>query len=144
MGYRGQNSESDVRTDEFGGYSKPWHNSEDQTVAVDGKDGRGEILTPQQIKTALKLNQMSAEKEADFETISESLKLEIDKLALELIGRPSPAGTRQIVKQITASAVFNASKSGMIKNSTTFTQIKSQRPGWEYGRTLKRTVNLSS
>jgi hypothetical protein len=42
-------------TDEFGGYSKTWK-KEKECIGVDGKDGRGERLTPQQIKTALKIN----------------------------------------------------------------------------------------
>lgn len=39
-------------------------------LGVEGKDGQGELLTPQQIKTALKINQEAAEREAEFESIA--------------------------------------------------------------------------
>lgn len=63
-----------IHTDEFGGYSKTWKNNqggnESMIMGVEGQDGQGEMLTPQQIKTALKINQEAAEREAEFESIA--------------------------------------------------------------------------
>ena len=39
-------------------------------LGVVGQDGLGDKLTPQQVKTALKIHQISVEKEADFESIA--------------------------------------------------------------------------
>ena len=61
---------------------KSWVKERDQCIGVDGKDGRGERLTPQQIKTALKINKDAAEKDADFESIANQLNLQIDRIAL--------------------------------------------------------------
>lgn len=60
----------------------------------------GDRLTPQQIKTALKINQIAAEREADFESIAKQLGLDIDREALNLVSAPSPTGRRQIVRRI--------------------------------------------
>lgn len=58
------------------------------------------MMTPQQIKTALKINQIAAEREAEFESIAETLGLDIDRIALELVSAPSPTGRRQVVRRI--------------------------------------------
>ena len=54
-------------------------------IGVDGKDGKGEQMTPQQIKTALKIHQLAAEKEADFESIAMQLGLNIEEMALNIV-----------------------------------------------------------
>lgn len=64
------------KDDEFGGYTKPWR-FEKSTVS--GIDGFGSQLTPQQIKTALKINQIAAEREAEFESIARQLGLNIEE-----------------------------------------------------------------
>jgi len=48
----------------------------------------------------LKINQLAAEREADFESIANQLGLNIEKLAYELVSAPSPTGNRQIVRRI--------------------------------------------
>ncbi len=62
-------------------------------VGVDGTGG-GERMTPQQIKTALKIHKMAAEKEADFESIATKLGLNIEQLALQIVSAPSPTNRR--------------------------------------------------
>ena len=63
-------------------------------IGVDGKDGYGEQMTPQQIKTALKIHQLAAEKEADFESIAAQLGLDIEGLAQRIVEQPSPSNRR--------------------------------------------------
>lgn len=85
--------------EENGALKKGW--ATDQTiVGVDGRDGLGSMMTPQQIKTALKINQIAAEREAEFESIAETLGIDIDKIALDLVSAPSPTGRRQVVRRI--------------------------------------------
>jgi hypothetical protein len=43
-----------------------------------GEDGNNNRLTPQQIKTALKINQLAAEREMEFEIIALQLGLDIE------------------------------------------------------------------
>lgn len=80
--------------DEFGGYSI----KKNYLLQVDGKNGKGENLTPQEIKTALKINQDAQMKQFDFESIAHGLNLNLEHLAQEIVRLPSPKGTRQIVK----------------------------------------------
>ena len=75
---------------------------ERKCIGVDGKDGFGEQMTPQQIKTALKIHQLAAEKEADFESIACQLGLDIENMALNIVSLPSPTNRRQIVRKINA------------------------------------------
>jgi hypothetical protein len=51
-------------------------------------------LTPQQIKQALKINAIAAERETEFERIANSLNLDIEQLAQDIIALPSPTGFR--------------------------------------------------
>lgn len=67
---------------------------------VQGTDGFGDRLTPQQIKTALKINQMAAERETEFEQIARQLGLDIEHQAQLLVAAPSPKGSRQVVRQV--------------------------------------------
>lgn len=64
------------------GLSKVWSTDRKEVIGVDGRDGFGSMMTPQQIKTALKINQIAAEREAEFESIATDLGLDIDRLAL--------------------------------------------------------------
>ena len=75
---------------------------ERECIGVDGKDGRGEQMTPQQIKTALKIHQLAGEKEADFESIAATLGLDIEAQAYALVSEPSPKNTRQTVRKVNA------------------------------------------
>jgi len=97
-----------IHTDEFGGYSKTWKNNqagnESMCLGVEGKDGHGEMLTPQQIKTALKINQDAQQREAEFESIAMQLGLDIEKTAFDLVNAPSPRGKRQVVRKIRPDA----------------------------------------
>ena len=52
-----------------------------EILGVDGIDG-GELMTPQQIKTALKIHKAAQEKEDDFDGIAKLIGLDIDKMAL--------------------------------------------------------------
>lgn len=61
---------------------------------VSGSDGQGVSLTPQQIKQALKINAIAAERETEFERIANSLNLDIEQLAQDIIAMPSPTGYR--------------------------------------------------
>lgn len=74
--------------------------SDKEVIGVDGRDGAGVMMTPQQIKTALKINQIAAEREAEFESIAATLGLDIDRIALEIVSEPSPDGRRQVVRRI--------------------------------------------
>ena len=65
-----------------------------------GLDGQGEMLTPQQIKTALKINQQAQEKQDEFEALAIELDLDVEMVAQQLIRAPSPRGTRQIVRNV--------------------------------------------
>ena len=47
----GSNKRNPVRQDSTGHLKKPR-----EVIGVDGKDGKGEMMTPQQIKTALKIH----------------------------------------------------------------------------------------
>lgn len=50
-------------------------------TVVQGEDGLKNRMTPQQIKTALKINQMAAERETEFELIARQLGLDIEAQA---------------------------------------------------------------
>lgn len=63
-------------------------------IGVDGRDGTGKRLTPQQIKTALKINQGASHKVDEFDLMAAQMGLPIEKIAQELINFPSPHGTR--------------------------------------------------
>ena len=63
-------------------------------IGVDGRDGTGKRLTPQQIKTALKINQGASQKVDEFDLMAAQMGLPIEKIAQELINFPSPHGTR--------------------------------------------------
>ena len=65
-----------------------------EIVGVDGMGFGGERMTPQQIKTALKIHKMAKEKEEDFEKIASNLGLDIDKMALDIVSAPSPTNRR--------------------------------------------------
>lgn len=69
-------------------------------TVVQGIDGRGNRITPQQIKTALKANKNAAEKEDDIEPLAIELGLDVEKLAQELVDASSPKGTRIVVRQV--------------------------------------------
>ena len=71
-------------------------------MGVDGIGG-GERLTPQQIKTALKIHKASKEKEDDFEGIAKLVGLDIQKMAIDIVEAPSPNNRRQIVRQKNAT-----------------------------------------
>ena len=94
-------------------------------IGVDGRDGTGKRLTPQQIKTALKINQVSTEREDDMDSIARSLGLPIDHIAQQIINLPSPDGTRQVVKKISQSILKPENYGPDI-----FSRIKSQRSGF--------------
>ena len=51
-------------------------------------------MTPQQIKTALKIHKDACEKEADFEAIAMDLGLNIEQIALDIVSAPSPTNCR--------------------------------------------------
>ena len=53
------------------------------------------------MKTALKLHQLAAEKEADFESIASQLGLDIDAMALKIVRESSPTNRRQVVRKVT-------------------------------------------
>lgn len=82
-------------------------------LGVDGRDGSGNKLTPQQIKTALKINQIANEREDDFDKIARDLNLKIDKIAQHIVNLPSPEGTRQIVKKVDAKKVFGQKRNSL-------------------------------
>ena len=63
---------------------------------VDGMDGKGEKLSMAQVKTALKVNQDSVQKDADIYLLDKLLMLPTDKIAQEILDLPSPTGSRQI------------------------------------------------
>ena len=48
---------------------------------VDGMDGKGEKLSMAQVKTALKVNQDSVQKDADIYLLDKLLMLPTDKIA---------------------------------------------------------------
>lgn len=73
--------------DEFGGYSKTYK-------GVDESEEEGLIAE------AIRINQMNAEREAEFESIASVLGLDIDKMALKLVSLPSPTHRRQIVRKV--------------------------------------------
>ena len=50
-------------------------------IGVDGRDGTGKRLTPQQIKTALKINQGACERTDEFDNIAAHLGLPIEEIA---------------------------------------------------------------
>ena len=62
-------------------------------------------MTPQQIKTALKIHQLAAEKEADFESIATQLGLDIEGMALQIVSEPSPTNRRQTVRKVNAPSM---------------------------------------
>ena len=71
-----------------------------EIAGVDGMGFGGERMTPQQIKTALKIHKLAKEKEEDFEKIASNLGLDIDKMALDIVSAPSPTNRRQIVRRV--------------------------------------------
>jgi len=68
---------SGVKIDANGNLMPP----KEKEVRIDGTGG-GERMTPQQIKTALKIHKLAQEKEEDFEKIASNLGIDIEKLAL--------------------------------------------------------------
>ena len=97
--FRSSNRNSFMRQDSHGQLMPP---KERECIGVDGKDGLGEQMTPQQIKTALKIHQLAAEKEADFEAIAKDLGLDIEGMALHIVSEPSPTNRRQTVRKVNA------------------------------------------
>lgn len=65
-----------------------------------GKDGHGETLTPQQIKTALKIQQQAMDEENEFDDLALQIGFDPEQRAQEIINLPSPTGSRQIVSRI--------------------------------------------
>lgn len=61
---------------------------------VQGRSGLGDELTPQQIKTALKVSQDAEVEHNEFIRLAYSLKIDVEKIAQDLIALPSPQGTR--------------------------------------------------
>ena len=53
------------------------------------------MLTKQQIKNALKLN--NEQKDSDIDSLALQLQIPIDNIALRILDLPSPTGRRQIV-----------------------------------------------
>lgn len=56
--------------------------------------GNDVTMTPQQIKTALKINQEAAEREQEFESIARELGIDVEDKALKLVSLPSPTNRR--------------------------------------------------
>ena len=81
--------------------------SETEKCQVEGKDGQGEELDHQQISTALQIYGKSATWADDFESIANSMGLSIERAAQKIILRPSPDGTRQVIKLSDRPAVFS-------------------------------------
>lgn len=54
-------------------------------------------MTPQQIKTALKLYEDSLEQKNEFELLADSLQIDTNQIACELVALPSPDGMRQVI-----------------------------------------------
>ena len=78
------------RRDSAGNLTVP---KEKDIIGVDGTGG-GARMTPQQIKTALKIHKIAQEKEEDFEKIAINLGLNIDAMALDIVSAPSPTNRR--------------------------------------------------
>lgn len=66
---------------------------------LEGKDGLGTPLTPIQIKTAMKIHQLAAEKTEDYDLLAIELNLNIDEDADGIIKEHSPLGSRQILRK---------------------------------------------
>lgn len=66
---------------------------------LEGKDGLGVLMTPTQIKTAIKIHQQAADKVEDYDLLALELELDIKEDADMLIDQDSPTGTRQILKK---------------------------------------------
>ena len=79
-----------------------------EIAGVDGMGG-GERMTPQQIKTALKIHKAAKEKEEDFEKIASNLGLNIEQMALDIVSAPSPTNRRQIVRRLQGGSTGKAS-----------------------------------
>jgi len=62
-------------------------------------DGNGTPLTPIQIKTAIKIHQLAAEKEEDYDLLAKELELDISAEADNLLNDSSPDASRQVLQR---------------------------------------------
>ena len=117
---------------------KAWRQSR-ETQGLDGKDGFGNPLTPLQIKTAIKIHQMAADKKEDYDMLADELDLDIEKDALQVIDDGSPVGTRQIVRK------FNVKQEYVpltFSDLTAPTPCQGGKQGFQYIGSLEAQENL--
>jgi hypothetical protein len=72
-------------------------------LLISHNDGKGNHLTPQQVRFALKLQKENENKEEEFESIAKTLGIDVEALAEGILANDSPDGRRQVVRRLNAS-----------------------------------------
>ena len=70
-----------------------------ETQGWEGRYGNTTIMTPADIKVAIKTFEAANEKKQDYDELAEELCLDIEGDAQMLLGQSSPAGFRQIIRR---------------------------------------------
>ena len=68
---------------------------------IDGQTGNGDKLSAVQIKSALKINKNSYEREDEPEVLALEMGIPINEMANEIFRMHSPTGRRQIIQKST-------------------------------------------